>query len=60
MILRLLTESALAAILSAIDLRAAQNLEQKLLGGKALTVRSMVARQTLRVLIHRKLKQLKR
>lgn len=59
MLVRLSGESILAAVLSAVDMRTAANLEKKLLGGKALTVRSMIARQTLMALMHRKMKELK-
>ena len=59
MILRLLGEALLGSGLSVIDMRSAVKLEKKLAGGKAMTVRSMISRQMLMALSHRKMKEMK-
>ncbi len=57
MFLRLVGEALLGSGLSVVDMRTAEKVEQKLAGGRALTVRSMMSRQTLMALLHRKVKE---
>lgn len=59
MYLRVFGEALLGAGLSVVDLRTAERVEKKLAGGKAMSVRSMIARQMLMALVHRRMKQLK-
>ncbi len=59
MIVRLVGEAMLASGLSAVDMRKAVALEKRVAGGKAFTVRSMISRQMLMALMHRKMKQMK-
>ncbi len=59
MLIRLLGEAILGSGLSIVDMRTAVEVEKKVAGGRAMTVRSMISRQMLMALMHRKMKEMK-
>jgi hypothetical protein len=59
MLIRLLGEAIFGSGLSIVDMRTAVDVEKKVAGGRAMTVRSMISRQMLMALTHRKMKEMK-
>ena len=57
MLKRLLGSGVLAALVSAIGVAAIEKAEKKLAGGKALSVRGLMARHTLMAITFRRMKQ---